>query len=169
MKISMIAAVSANGVIGKDNDLAWHLPDDMKFFKQTTAGHHVLLGRKNWESIPLKWRPLPNRPNIVITRNDEYQADGGTVTNSLQNALSIAKEANEEEAFIIGGGDIYRLGLPLSDRMYLTEIDAQIDGDTFFPKWDKSAWIEVSREHHEADDRHAFPFDFVVYDKKKVE
>lgn len=167
MKISMIAAVSANRVIGKDNDLAWHLPDDMKFFKQTTAGHHVLLGRKNWESIPLKWRPLPNRPNIVITRNDKYQADGGTVTNSLENALSIAKEADEEEAFIIGGGDIYRLGLPLSDRMYLTEIDAQIDGDTFFPEWDKLAWIEVSREHHEADERHAFPFDFVVYDKKK--
>ncbi|MEQ9298840.1 MAG: dihydrofolate reductase [Cyclobacteriaceae bacterium] len=167
MKISMIAAVSANGVIGKDNDMAWHLPDDMKFFKQTTAGHHVLLGRKNWESIPLKWRPLPNRPNIVITRNDEYQADGGTVTSSLENALRIAKDASEEEAFIIGGGEIYRLGLPLSDRMYITEIDAQIDGDTFFPEWDKSAWIEVSRKHHESDERHAFPFDFVVYDKKE--
>lgn len=167
MRISMIAAVSANGVIGKDNDLAWHLPDDMKYFKQTTAGHHVLLGRKNWESIPLKWRPLPNRPNIVITRNDQYKADGGTVTDSLENALHIARSANEEEAFIIGGGEIYRLGIPLSDRMYITEIAADVEGDTYFPDWDKSQWKEISRQHHAVDEKHAFAFDFVVYDKKK--
>jgi dihydrofolate reductase len=166
MKISMIAAVSANGVIGKDNDMAWNLPDDMKYFKQTTAHHHVLLGRKNWESIPLKWRPLPNRPNIVITRNDEYEAVGGTIANSLEKALQIAKEANEEEAFIIGGGEIYRLGLPLSDRIYITEIHSEVEGDTYFPEWDKSEWVELSRVHHETDERHAFPFDFVVYDKK---
>ncbi len=167
MKISMIAAVSANGVIGKDNDLAWHLPDDMKYFKQTTAGHHVLLGRKNWESIPLKWRPLPNRPNVIITRNDQYQAEGGIVTDSLENALQIARDANEGEAFIIGGGEIYRLGLPLAHRLYLTEIAASVDGDTYFPEWDKTAWEEVSRKHHEADERHEFAFDFVVYEKKK--
>jgi dihydrofolate reductase len=165
MKISMIAAVSANGVIGKDNDLVWSLPDDMKFFKQTTAHHHVLLGRKNWESLPIKWRPLPNRTNIVITRNNSYEAAGSIVTNSLEKGLAIAKEANEEEAFIIGGGEIYRLGLPLSDRMYITEIAAEVDGDTFFPEWDKSKWLEVSRRHHEADERHAFAFDFVIYDK----
>jgi dihydrofolate reductase len=93
-------------------------------------------------------------------------AEGGIVTNSLEKALEIAKEANEEEAFIIGGGEIYRLGLPLSDRMYITEINAEVEGDTFFPEWDRSHWVEVSREHHEADERHEYAFDFVIYDKK---
>ncbi len=167
MRISMIAAVSTNHVIGKDNDLAWSLPDDMKYFKETTAGHHVILGRKNWESIPHKWRPLPKRPNIVITRNDQYQADGATVTHSLESALEIAERTNEDEAFIIGGGDIYRLGFEVADRIYITEVHAEVEGDTYFPNWDKSTWNEVSREHHPADARHAFAFDFVVYDKIK--
>lgn len=162
----MIAAVSANGVIGRDNDLAWSLPDDMKYFKQTTQHHHVLLGRKNWESLPPKWRPLPNRPNIIITRNALYQADGATVTNSLEKAIDIARDAGEQEAFIIGGGEIYRLGLPMADRMYITEIAATVQGDTYFPEWKPSDWTEVSRKHHPRDERHAFAFDFVIYDKK---
>lgn len=167
MRISMIAAVSTNGVIGKDNDLAWSLPDDMKYFKETTAGHHVILGRKNWESIPHKWRPLPKRPNIVITRNPDYQATGATVTDSLDKALEMARNAEEPEVFIIGGGEIYKMGFEVSDRIYITEVHATVEGDTFFPEWDKSDWQEVSRTHHDADERHAFAFDFVVYDKIK--
>ena len=167
MRISMIAAISANRVIGKDNDLAWSLPDDMKYFKQTTQHHHVLLGRKNWESLPPKWRPLPHRPNFVITRNAHYEAAGATVTDSLEKAIDLARKAGEAEAFIIGGGEIYRLGLPLADRMYITEIDAVVEGDTYFPEWEPSHWAEVSRQHHPKDERHAFAFDFVVYDKKR--
>ena len=124
MKVSLIVAVSENGVIGKDNDLIWHLPKDMKFFKETTMGYHVIMGRKNFESIPHKFRPLPNRTNIVITRQSDYKAEGCIVVNSVEEALKVAKSHGENEAFIIGGGQIYKLALDanLVDKVYLTKI-----------------------------------------------
>ncbi|REE02071.1 dihydrofolate reductase [Marinoscillum furvescens] len=166
MKISMIAAMGINRTIGKDNDIPWHLPDDFKYFKDTTEGHHVIMGRKNFESLPPRFKPLPNRPNIVITRNDSYDAPGAEVVNSLEEALEIAKKNGEPEAFIIGGGEIYKLGLDVAEIIYLTEIDATFNGDTIFPEFDKRQWQEVSRKHHPADDRHQFAFDFVIYKKK---
>ncbi len=165
MKISMIAAMGRNRVIGKDNDIPWHLPDDFQYFKNTTEGHYVLMGRKNFESLPPRFKPLPNRPNVVITRNPSYQAPGATVVTSLENALDIARKNMEEEAFIIGGGEIYLLGLQYADTIYLTEIDGMFEGDTLFPKFSPEEWTEVSRSHHPADDRHLYAFDFVTYQK----
>lgn len=166
MNISMIAAVSENNVIGKDNDLVWDLPDDMKFFMKTTTGHPVIMGRKNFESIPEKYRPLPNRTNIIITRQKNYSAAGALVVHDLERALAIAREHDESEIFIIGGGQIYSLGLQYATTMYLTEIHAAFDGDTFFPSFDRNEWKEVSRVNHEKDDRHAYAFDFVTYQRQ---
>nr|AIA18785.1 Dihydrofolate reductase [uncultured bacterium] len=165
MIISLIAAVSKNLVIGKNNDLPWNLPDDMKFFMNTTKGHHCIMGRKNYESIPEKFRPLPNRTNIVVTRQKDFHAPNCIVVNSIDEALAIPRKNKETEAFIIGGAEIYRYAMEQTDRMYLTEIDAIIDGDTHFPSFDKGTWKEIKRQHHMADDRHKYPFDFVVYEK----
>ena len=166
MSVSMIAAVAANRVIGKNNDLPWHLPDDMKYFMQTTSGHHCIMGRKNYDSIPDKFRPLPNRTNIVVTRQQNFTAPGCTVVNTLEQALEIAVKNKEIETFIIGGAEIYRLGLPFADRLYLTEIKASVSGDIFFPEFNKNEWIETSRKPHDADERHKYAFDFVVYTKR---
>ncbi len=165
MTVSLIAALSKNRVIGKDNDLPWHLPDDMKYFMQTTKGHHTIMGRKNYDSIPEKFRPLPNRTNIIVTRQLDFKAPGCLVVNSLEKGLDIAVGNGEREVFIIGGSDIYTLGIPYADRLYLTEIDATIDGDTFFPQVNNAQWKEMSRRTHPADERHLYKFDFVVYDK----
>ena len=165
MKISMIAAMGQNRVIGKDNDIPWHLPDDFQYFKKTTEGHYVLMGRKNYESLPPKFKPLPNRPNVVITRNESYDAPGTEVVNSLEGAIEIARKNNEEEVFIIGGGEIYKLGLAYADTIYLTEINGEFEGQTIFPEFDKSEWKEISREHHSTDERHKYSFDFVIYGK----
>lgn len=163
MQISMIAAVAENFVIGKDNDLVWRLPDDMKFFMQKTTGHHVIMGRKNYESLPSKYRPLPNRTNIVITRQENYQAEDTHIVNSLQKALLIAQKNGEQEVFIIGGGEIYKLGLDIADTLYLSEIHASFEGDAYFPEFDKSKWKEIERIPHGVDERHNYPFDFVTY------
>jgi dihydrofolate reductase len=165
MIISLIAALSKNRVIGKDNDLPWHLPDDMKYFMQTTKAHHVIMGRKNYQSIPEKFRPLPNRTNIVVTRQQNFDAPNCTVVNSIEAALEIARRNKEHEVFIIGGAEIYNQGLASANKLYLTEIDADIDGDTYFPNYNKSEWREVSRIHHTTDERHKYAFDFVVYEK----
>ena len=165
MIISLIAALAQNRVIGKDNDLPWHLPDDMKFFMQTTKGHHCIMGRKNYDSIPEKFRPLPNRTNIVVTRQKGFHAAGCIVVNSIEDALVIARNNDEQETFIIGGADIYKLGFALADRLYLTEIQTTLQGDTYFPEFTKDEWKETSRTHHAADDRHAYGFDFVIYDR----
>jgi dihydrofolate reductase len=165
MIISLIAAMAQNRVIGKDNDLPWRLPDDMKFFMQTTKGHYVIMGRKNYDSLDRKFKPLPNRTNIVVTRQKDLQAPGCIVVNSVEKGIEIAGENKEEETFIIGGAEIYKIALPVADRIYLTEIHAAVKGDTLFPEFSKSVWREVSRTPHPADDRHAFSFDFVVYDK----
>lgn len=166
MIISMIAAMGRNRVIGKDNDIPWHLPDDFKYFKNITKGHHVIMGRKNWESLPPSFQPLPGRPNIVITRQEDYKAEGGEVVKSLEEAIDKAKQNKEPEAFIIGGGEIYRMGLKIAHRIYLTEINGDFEGQVTFPKFDKSHWKEESRDHHPADDRHKYAFDFVIYSKK---
>jgi dihydrofolate reductase len=163
--ISLIAAVSKNHVIGKNNDLPWNLPDDMKFFMNTTKAHHCIMGRKNYESIPEKFRPLPNRTNIVVTRQKDFQAPGCIVVNAIDKGLTIARENGEAETFIIGGAEIYRSTMEQTNRMYLTEIDAVIEGDTYFPEFDKKIWKEIKRQHHVADERHKFAFDFVVYEK----
>jgi dihydrofolate reductase len=167
MKVSLIVAVSQNGVIGKDNNLIWHLPKDMKFFKDTTMGHHVIMGRKNFESIPHKFRPLPNRTNIVITRQSDYKAEDSIVVNSLEESLKVAKSNAENEAFIIGGGQIYKLALEanLIDRIYLTKIHHSFDGDTFFPELN-SDWIEVNREDCFQDENHKYDYSFIVLEKK---
>ena len=167
MKVSLIVAVSENGVIGKDNDLIWHLPKDMKFFKDTTMGHHVIMGRKNFESIPHKFRPLPNRINIVITRQSDYNAEGSIVVNLLEEALKVAKSNEENEAFIIGGGQIYKLALEanLIDRIYLTKIHHSFDGDTFFSALN-SNWKEIKREDCFKDNNHKYDYSFIVLEKK---
>jgi len=163
----MIAAMGSNRVIGKDNDIPWHLPDDFAYFKDTTKNHHVIMGRKNWESLPHRFRPLPNRPNIIITRQSDYQAEGAEVVTSLEDAIQIARNNGESEAFIIGGGEIYRMGLELSDKIYLTEINGAFDGQVTFPELDQNQWKEVEREHHGTDERHDYSFDFVVYSNKQ--
>lgn len=165
MTISLIAALTENRVIGKNNDLPWHLPDDMKYFMQTTKGHPVIMGRKNYDSIPEKFRPLPNRTNIVVTRQRDFVADGCTVVHSLEEALDEATNIITDEIFIIGGAEIYRQGMPKANKLYLTEILATLDGDTYFPEFDTRSWKEISRLHHPDDDRHRYAFDFVVYQK----
>jgi dihydrofolate reductase len=162
----MIAALSKNRVIGKNNDLPWKLPDDMKFFMEKTKGHHAIMGRKNYDSIPQKFKPLPNRVNIVITRQAHFQAPGCLVVDSLEKGIEISRNNKEVETFIIGGAEIYKLGLPYATRLYLTEIQAEINGDTFFPPVDLKEWKETSRQHHDKDERHAYSFDFVVYEKR---
>jgi|SRR6266850_4336027 len=166
MIISFIAALSKNRVIGKKNDLPWHLPDDMKYFMQTTKAHYVIMGRKNYDSIPEKFRPLPNRTNVVVTRQKNFKATGCVVVHSLEDGIEQARKGNEQEVFIIGGAEIFEHGFRFSQRLYLTEIDAEVDGDTYFPEWNAAEWREISRRHHTADARHAFDFDFAVYERK---
>lgn len=165
MKVSAIAAVSKNGVIGRNNDLPWKLPDDMRFFMETTKGHHVVMGRKNYDSLKGKFKPLPERTNVIITRQKDFKAPGCFVVHEISESLEIARKNGEQECFIIGGAEIYALAMPFTNRLYLTEIDAIVEGDTFFPSVDRSEWKETARKHHAADDRHAFAFDFVTYDK----
>ncbi len=165
MTVSAIAALSRNRVIGKDNDLPWRLPDDMKFFMETTRGHHVIMGRKNYDSLLPKFKPLPNRTNIVITRQRDFQAPGCTVFHAIGPALDLARNNSEEECFIIGGAEIYKLAMPHTTRLYLTEIDAHIEGDTYFPEMNMKEWKETSRTHHPADQRHPYAFDIAVYDR----
>lgn len=163
MIISAIAAVAENGVIGNKGELPWHLPDDMKFFQRTTVNHHIITGRKNYESIPERFRPLRDRVNIVVTREEGYQAPGARVCSSLEAAIDIARVAEQKEVFIIGGGQIYAEALEkgLVDRLYLTTVHGKPKGDVKFPDIGKG-WKEVWTERHEKDDRHAFAFTFKV-------
>lgn len=159
----MIAAMTTNRVIGINNDLPWHLPDDMAFFMESTKHHSVLMGRKNYESIPAKYRPLPHRTNLVVTRQNDYSAEGCHLFQNIEAALAFAKNAGEELVFIIGGGQIYEQAIDLAEVIYLTEIDTYIDGgEVFFPELGDN-WVETDRRHHPTDDRHKFKFDFVTY------
>ena len=142
--LSIIAAVARNGVIGKDNQLLWHLPEDMRHFRETTRGKPVIMGRKTWESLPEAFRPLPGRNNIVVSRNPAYQPARAMLASTLNDA--ILKAGDAEEVFVIGGAELYRQALPIADRLYLTEIDQDFEGDASFPDIEKSNWEEASRE-----------------------
>ncbi len=158
----LIAALARNRVIGIDNRMPWHLPEDMKFFRETTRGRPVIMGRKTWESLPDAFRPLPGRLNIVVSRNAGLQATGATVVGSLPEALAAAGAA--EVVFVIGGAELFRQTLPLADRLLLTEVDQDFDGDAFFPDFDRTAWLEVSREAQVA--ASGLPFAFVRYERR---
>jgi len=155
---SIIVAKSENHVIGQNNRLPWYLPKDLQHFKRITMGHHVIMGRKTFESIE---KPLPGRNLIIITRNPNYQAAGGTIVQSINEALTVAEQAGETEVFIAGGATIYQATLALADKIYLTEIKAQIEGDTFFPVISSSEWEEIKRIHHPEDEQHFHAYDFV--------
>jgi dihydrofolate reductase len=163
MQISIIVAVSTNGVIGKDNQLIWRLPDDLKRFKSLSLGHPIIMGRKTYESIG---KPLPGRTSIVITRNPEFFSEGIVVATSLGDAMEKARLTGTPETFIIGGGNIYEQALPVSHKIYLTEVHTEIEGDTFFHLDNPTDWQENVRVHHPADDRHAVSFDFVDLSRK---
>ena len=157
MTTSLIVAVSQNGVIGKNNQLPWHLPADLKHFKQLTMGHPILMGRKTFESIG---KPLPGRTNIVITHQDHFACCGAVTAPSLEKALELG--ANEPEVFIIGGAAIFKQAMPLADKLYLTLIHKDFEGDAYFT-WNKSDWTEVSREDHTGSD--SPPFSFITLQK----
>ncbi len=160
MKVTLIAAIAENGVIGKDNDLIWHLSDDLKRFKQLTKGHHVIMGRKTFESLG---RPLPNRVNIVVSRNANYKAEGAIVVDSLKEALY--KAEGDAQPFIIGGGAIYKQALGLAQTMELTKVHHAFEGDTYFPEFDENTWELVFKEHHPKDEKHQYSFDFLRYER----
>ncbi len=161
--ISAIAAMDENYVIGYKNQLPWHLPADLHHFKTITSGHPILMGRKTFESIG---RPLPNRVNIVMTRDTSYLAQGCIMVTSIQQALAVAKEGNQKEIFIIGGSEIYSQLLPHIQKIYLTVIHDQFEGDSFFPKIVKEEWIETENIQHPSDDENAFPFSFITLERK---
>lgn len=160
MVIALVVAVAHNGVIGGNNQLLWHLPADLKHFKQITTGHVVIMGRKTHESIG---RALPNRQNVVISRQAGYQAEGCVVVGSLDEALQTL--APDATAYVIGGGQIYQQALPIAHKIYLTEVKHTVEGDTFFPALSPDEWREISRISHSADEKNPYAYDFVEYVK----
>lgn len=158
--VSIIVAVADGGVIGGKNSLLWHISEDMRMFKRVTSGHPVVMGRKTFESLG---RPLPNRTNVVITRNQDFEAGGVMVAGSLEEAVAMFSDT--EEVFVIGGGEIYRQAMPLAGRLYLTRIHAKYAGDTFFPECDSAEWTPVSSEYHERGENFTHPFEFLVYER----
>lgn len=163
MLLSLIVAASENNVIGKGNAIPWHLPDDLKFFRSKTEGHPIIMGRKCYESIG---KPLPNRENIIVTRDQTYDAPGCEVSSSLDEAIMFAKKKTDrEEIFVIGGGEVYAQALPFANRIYMTRVHATIDGDIFFPEIDAATWKEIERTEHPADDKHTFAFTFQTLER----
>ena len=182
-EIALIAALDENGVIGAEGKIPWRLPRDVRFFKETTMGKPIIMGRKTYESIG---RPLPGRHNIVVTRNHDYRAPGCTVVHSPEAALAAAQTDEVEEAssfeqtssdnegaageiMIIGGAALYEAFLPCADRLYLTFVEAEVEGDTFFPPFDREAWALVAAEPHPADERHDYRFTITVWERRGVE
>lgn len=163
MRVSMIVAASENNVIGKGNDLVWHMPSDFKYFKSKTKDHIIIMGRKTFESLG---KPLKYRTNIVLSRNEDYKAEGTVQFKELQTALDWAKEQDDEEVFIIGGANIYRQSMELADRIYLTRIHGEFEGDAFFPELDED-WKLTSEESHQKDEKNPFDYTFLVFDKIK--
>ena len=162
--INIIVATSTNLVIGKDNDLPWHLPTDMKYFKDTTNGHIVVMGRKCWESIPEKFRPLPNRKNIVMTRDKNYKANGAIVSDDLEQILK-SNENSDEQVFIIGGAELYREAFKYAHRLYLTQILHEVEGDVFLDGLDPKNWCLF--EGSEIIQENGMKFRFEMYEKKQ--
>jgi len=166
MTISIIAAVASNNIIGRDNKLPWHMPADLKWFKRLTMGHHVLMGRKTFEEFR---KPLPGRVNVVATRNPNWSADGVAIARSVDEAISKAEAAGDAEIFIIGGAEIFAQVLHRADRMYITRIHAEPEGDTFFPEFDDvNEWKLVDAEHCEADEKNAYPYSFLTYERAGI-
>ncbi|RLD35169.1 MAG: dihydrofolate reductase [Bacteroidetes bacterium] len=163
MIISQIVAVSLNNVIGINNGLPWHMPDDQAWFKEKTWGHHIVTGRRNYEA---EGKALPGRVNIVLTRNPDYNIPDGIVVHHLEDTIEIAENAGETELFIVGGAEIYKLAMPVTDRIYLTRIHTIVEGDTYYPEIDENIWKEVSRTSHTKDARNPFDYDFVIYERK---
>lgn len=164
MIISAIVAVSKDGVIGRDNQIPWYLPEDLKYFKKVTLGHPVIMGRKSFVSIG---RPLPKRTNIIVTRDPFYIVSGCIVVNTLEEALEWALKEGEDEIFIIGGGEIFEQSISYWDKLYLTEVDLYVpDGDVFFPEINPEEWALLSEEHHDADEKNEYPYTFKVFERK---
>ncbi len=160
----MIAAMGENRVIGADNQMMWHLPKEYKYFKNTTMDHCIIMGRKNFEAMGKK--PLPGRTTIIVTRQDDYDAGVCQVVNSLEAAIEAAREKGETEVFICGGGQIYELGVPHSDRIYLTVVDFSKEGDVYFPEFDESKYEKETLHHEEVGERNAFAWTAYLYTKK---
>ncbi|MDQ3192333.1 MAG: dihydrofolate reductase [Bacteroidota bacterium] len=159
---SFVVAVAKNNVIGKDNTLPWHLPADLRFFKNLTTGHHMIMGRKTFDSFG---KPLPNRTSVVITRQNDYQPEGCIVVHSIEEAIKVA--AVEEEIFIIGGSEIFKQTMPIADRIYLTRIHEDFEGDTIFPELNKEEWELKEKQDFEADEKNKYSYSFCIYERKK--
>jgi dihydrofolate reductase len=165
MIISQIVAISVNRAIGKDNDLIWRLPADLKHFKEITMGHCMLMGRKNFESIG---RPLPGRTTIIVSRDLKYKIDGCHTVHSIADGIELAKSLEEKELMIIGGGQIYDQSLKLTDQIYLTEVHEKFDADTFYPELDENNWLTTSEEKNIKDEKNKFDFTFKTLERKKA-
>jgi dihydrofolate reductase len=156
VKLALIVAVARDGVIGRDNAIPWNLPEDARRFRAVTMGHPVVMGRRTWDSLPERFRPLPGRRNVVVTRNPEWSADGADRAGSLDEALALLEGA--PQAFVIGGAELYAEALARADELVVTEIDAEVEGDVYFPPWDRSEFRETFREAHVSEDGVAFAF-----------
>ena len=164
MSISLVVAVSTNNAIGKNNQLLWTLPNDMKFFKNKTWAMPVVMGRKTFEALG---KPLNGRFNIVITKQKDFKPEGTTVVWSLEEAIKTAYAADYKEVMIIGGGQIYKQSMPMADTLYLTRVDAELEGDTSFPEIDTKEWEMISQETHTADEKHAYAYHFQIWNRIK--
>jgi dihydrofolate reductase len=166
--VTLIVARTRNGVIGRNNTMPWHLPEDLRYFKRVTMNKPIIMGRNTWESLG---KPLPERDNIVVTRNENFRAPGATVVNDLESALllanSLAEARGVKEIMIIGGAQIYREVMPRVDRAYITEIDADIEGDTFFPALDSNEWSETARESHMPCEKNPYQYSFVILERTR--
>ncbi|WP_449536640.1 dihydrofolate reductase [Ferdinandcohnia sp. Marseille-Q9671] len=161
--ISLLLAMDKNQLIGKDNDLPWRLPADLAYFKRVTMGHPIIMGRKTYDSIG---RPLPGRENIIVTRDKTYHAEGCKVIHSIEEIVTLS-ENTEQELFVIGGAEIFKEILPYSDRLYITEIEEEFEGDTYFPAFDKADWKVISKEKGIKDEKNQYDYTFLVYEKVK--
>ena len=159
MKVSLVAAIARNGVIGRDNAIPWQLPEDARHFRDVTMGHAVVMGRRTWDSLPARFRPLPGRRNVVVTRNEAWRADGAERVASLGEALALLQ--GETQVLVVGGAELYAQALPRADELHVTEIDADVEGDVRFPTWDRASFRETSREEHASED--GVRFAFVTY------
>lgn len=165
-QVVLVAAVARNGVIGDGERLLWHLPEDLAFFRRTTAGHPVVMGRRTWDSLPARFKPLPGRKNIVLSRDPAWTAHGAVAVNDVDQALAAA--ADSDSVFVIGGAQVYALALPQADELLLTEIDRDFEGATQFPAWPRGEFEEISRERHAAAPPNNFGFAWVRYRRRAI-
>lgn len=162
-QIAYVVAIDDNGLIGRENDLPWHLPDDLRWFRDRTMGKPCIMGRKTYESLPDRYRPLPGRLNIVVTRNTAYEAPGAVVVHSFDEALRAAGDA--EEIIVAGGADLFHAFMSLVDRLYLTRVHGAAEGDVYFPDYDPAQWREIYRQEHPADERHDYAFTWLILER----